>query len=143
MRVATFSIVVGNRACPCRCPFCVSRMTGFGELPEEAGSVNLQNLHTACMLAKAGQTTTVLLTGKGSPTLFPDQITSHLGSLQPYGFPFLELQTDSFALGHLAVCHPKQAGAIRRDHLVRWRELRLGTVALSVVSTDDAANARI
>ena len=30
-----------------------------------------------------------MLTGRGEPTLFPDQITDYLEHLQPYGIPFV------------------------------------------------------
>ena len=37
MRIQTISVVVGTRAGNARCPFCVSRMTGFSELPATRG----------------------------------------------------------------------------------------------------------
>ena len=64
MEIQTFSIVVGTRACNASCPFCVSRMTGFGKLPK-ARVINERNFRKACLLAERAGSTTVLMTGKG------------------------------------------------------------------------------
>jgi len=163
MKINTFSIVIGNKACNARCPFCVSRMTGFTEVSGQAGrklpmqdsSGNLDreiaegkflwNFTSAKSLAKTAGTTTVLLTGKGEPTLFPDEITAilrHLRNKQTGEpeFPIIELQTNALKIGQ----------AIRSDlnakilnDLALWRELGLSTIAISVVSTEDEENAQV
>ena len=66
MHFQTFSIVVGTRACNASCPFCISKQTGLFGTPIK---VNWRNFHIACNLAQKANTTTVLLTGKGEPTL--------------------------------------------------------------------------
>lgn len=54
MKIQTFSIVVGNRACDARCPFCVSRLTGFATLPKTR-KINRINFDKACRLAQFGE----------------------------------------------------------------------------------------
>ncbi|MDO8598925.1 MAG: hypothetical protein Q7S02_02355, partial [bacterium] len=55
MKIQTFSIVVGTRACNARCPFCVSRMTGFDELPKR-GAISAKNFSVAARLAQIAGT---------------------------------------------------------------------------------------
>jgi len=133
VRIQTFSIVVGTKACNARCPFCVSRMTGFEPVIGKSRDINDVNLEKACRLAQVAGTTTVLLTGKGEPTLYPDEITRYLQELEPWKFPFIELQTNAIRLGQLAIGDTKKAGfmpAVPMD----WRLLGLNTIAISAVS---------
>lgn len=119
MKIQTMSIVVGTRACNARCPFCVSKMTGFKEpLPTEPNWVNLE---AGCRLAVMGGVTTVLLTGKGEPTLYPDLISSYLVALKRHRFPFVELQTNGLSL----------TGKL----LAAWKKGGLTTVCLSTCLT--------
>ena len=95
MHFQTFSIVVGTRACNAHCPFCISKQTGlFGTPP----TVNWRNFHIDCNLAQKANTTTVLLTGKGEPTLYPDHITDTLNGLRDYKFPLIEMQTNGILM---------------------------------------------
>jgi pyruvate-formate lyase-activating enzyme len=124
MRIQTFSVVAGSEACNARCPFCVSRMTPSydGDLHEPV--VRWRNFDIACRFARDHQVSTVLLTGKGEPTLFPGQLTRYLRHLEPHGFPFVELQTNGIAIAEQAAV---------RDRLAEWYESGLTLVALSVV----------
>lgn len=141
MKIQTFSIVAGTRACDAKCPFCVSRMTGLDALPSER-RINRRNLHKAALLAQRAGTTTVLLTGKGEPTLYPDEITEYLRLLEPYGFPMVELQTNALEMGRLAR-DGQTRSRLTAAHLRRWHEAGLDTVAISVVDVDTKANVRV
>ncbi len=138
MEIQTFSIVVGTRACNARCPFCVSRMTGFGELPQ-GRTINERNFRKACLLAERAGTTTVLMTGKGEPTLYPDEISAYLRLLDERSFPLIELQTNALDIGRLArdgSCKTK----LTRAHLEEWYENGLSTIAVSAVGIHTKAN---
>ncbi|MBI4433651.1 radical SAM protein [Candidatus Uhrbacteria bacterium] len=140
MQIQTFSIVVGTKACNARCPFCVSSMTGFGELPKR-GEIELVHFEKACRLAQLAGTTTVLMTGKGEPTLYPGQISEYLQLLASSQFPFIELQTNALDIGWLARDgQAKHAKELTRDMLVRWRRSGLNTIAISVVGIDPEQN---
>ncbi|MFH1098840.1 MAG: radical SAM protein [Candidatus Uhrbacteria bacterium] len=133
MRIQTFSIVVGTSACDGRCPFCVARMTGLGKLPKR-GVIHRPNFEKACELARLAGTTTVLMTGKGEPDLYPDEITEYLEFLRPYRFPFIELQTNALEIGRLARDGVSRIHGLTRETLVEWRANGLNTIAISVVS---------
>lgn len=142
MKIQTFSIVVGSRACNARCPFCVSAMTGYDELPPR-GEVHAVNLGKACRLAQLAGTTTVLFTGKGEPTLYPDEIGTYLDALAPYGFPLIELQTNGLEIGRLARDGRSRVPGLTRETLRSWARRGLNTFALSAVHTGSAANATV
>lgn len=135
MKVQTFTIVAGSEACNAVCPYCVSRMTPDYDLDERLPEVNWRNFELGCRFAKDSGVTTVLLTGKGEPTLFPDQLTAFMEALQPFAFPFLELQTNGLAIA--------DGRPVTDAHLRRWYELGLTTLALSVVHWEAAENAPI
>lgn len=128
-RVFTFSVVVGTPACDAHCPFCVSKMTGFDELPK-IEMINYRRFDKACLLAKERRATTVLLTGKGEPTLYPEQITVFLKLLSAHKFPSIELQTNALQIGRLA---NGQKSRLTEKMLLKWLELGLNTIAISVV----------
>lgn len=132
MKIATFSIVAGSRVCNARCPFCVSRMTGL-ELGSKEPEVNWRNFGIACRLAQQNNVTTVLITGKGEPTLFPHQIDKFLEHLQPYRFPFVEMQTNGLRIAN-GQCD---------EHLRRWYDAGLTTVALSLVHYEREQNQKV
>lgn len=131
MKVQTFSIVGGNEACNAACPFCVSRMTPANGVDLEEPWVNWRNFDVACRFAKDNNVSTVLLTGKGEPTLFPGQITDYLKQLRPYRFPFIELQTNGILLAQ----NPEY-----EKHMSQWYELGVTMVALSIAHHDSGKN---
>jgi molybdenum cofactor biosynthesis enzyme MoaA len=131
MHFQTFSIVVGTRACNASCPFCISKQTGLFGTPIK---VNWRNFHIACNLAQKANTTTVLLTGKGEPTLYPDHITGTLEGLRDYKFPLIEMQTNGMTMA---------GGKVTTEQLTRWYDLGLTTIALSVVHWDSKLNKSI
>jgi len=101
LKIQTFSIVIGTSACNAGCPFCVSSMTGYGVLPHNR-DIDVRNLRKACRMAQLSGCQTVLFTGKGEPTLYPDEVTEYLREMQPYDFPKIEIQTNALAIGRLA-----------------------------------------
>ncbi len=132
MKFQTFSVVVGTKACNAHCPFCISKQTGlFGTTP----TVNWRNFRIACRLAQKAETTTVLLTGKGEPTLFPNHITETLKEIGQYNFPLIEMQTNGIRLAE---------DTDEMDfYLNLWYKLGLTTIALSVVHYAQDKNAEV
>lgn len=94
-----------------------------GSLQSEP-AVNWRNLRIACRLAESCGVTTAMLTGKGEPTLFPEQITKFLDVLGEYRFPLVELQTNGIRLAEQADVYAK--------HLRDWYDLGLTTIAVSI-----------
>ena len=132
MKIQTFSIVVGGKKCNAHCPYCVSKMTGDDGLCEEAEEINVRNFHKACEFAKMSGVSTILLTGKGEPLLYPELITQYLEILQYYHFPFIELHTNGMEIDSLP-------GFL----FEKWYKLGLTTISLSCVSWDTLVNKRI
>lgn len=135
MKIQTFSIVAGSEACNARCPFCISKMTvPHGVTPKEP-EVNWRNFHKACELARSCGVTTAMLTGKGEPTLFPNQITRYLEEMREFAFPLIEVQTNGIPF----MDRPDEYG----PHLDRWHDLGLTLFAVSVVHHDPEKNRQI
>lgn len=94
MKFQTLSIVTGTQACNASCPFCVSKMTSLDYVKKQPEPINMRNLHKALKLAQLGNVSTVIMTGKGEPFLFPRQIISYLEAMERYNFPLIEIQTN-------------------------------------------------
>lgn len=122
MKISTLSIVAGTGACNASCPFCVSKMTGNTVFLLR--KINHRNLNKAILFAEQSGVSTVLITGKGEPTLYPDQITEYL-TLINNRFPFIELQTNGLTI-------ERDDTFINR--LSCWRDLGLSTVSISIIS---------
>lgn len=135
MKIATFSIVVGTAACNAACPYCISKMTGIREIGMEEPEINWRNFKKACRLAQIHNVSTVLLTGKGEPTLYPDQLLQFLSELEPFDFPVIELQTNGLALGE----DYQKYGRYLRE----WYLRGLTTIAISIVHHDSKRNKEI
>ena len=131
-RVFTFSIVVGTSACDAKCPFCVSKTTGFDQLPPSK-TVNIIRFRKAARLAQMRQATTVLFTGKGEPTLYPAEITHYLNILEPFNFPIIEIQTNALQIGRLL---EGRKSTLTKETLESWLNLGLNTIAISVVDVN-------
>ena len=134
MKFKMFSVIVGTEACIANCPFCVSGVTPNCENMKEP-KINWRNLDIACNLANRSDIDTVMLTSRGEPTLFPDQISDYLKHLKPYGFPFVELQSNCIPL---AQNHKKYD-----SYLKQWYEDGLTTITISVVSEKKEVNQKI
>ncbi len=131
MKIGTFSILVGGRSCNAKCPFCISKMTPPSGVTPASPQVNWRNFNKAALFAKSNNVTTVLLTSKGEPTLWPEDISSYLDELRRYSFPIIELQTNGVRLDGLV------------EYLRNWYNSGLTTIALSCVSVDVNDNRKI
>lgn len=135
MIIQTYTACVGGRACNAQCPYCISKMTPSQGIDLKAPTINWRNFKIGCRFARDSGVSIALLTGKGEPTLFPDQITAFLECLRPYNFPFIELQTNGILLF--------QKKDEYTEYLKRWYDLRLTTIAISIVHYDNAKNKEI
>ncbi len=106
---------------------------------QKADDINFRNFHIACRFAQLSNVSTVLLTGKGEPTLYPDHITNYLAELRDYKFPFIELQTNGLELINLQ--SKSQSGC--PNYLQQWHDKGLTTVSLSCVDFQQKHNKRI
>jgi len=143
MLINTFGVVVGTAACNAHCPYCVSRQTGPVRSPGKQVLTRHRNWQAALKLAATAGTTTLLITGKGEPTLYPDDITHFLKAAESSSLAIKELQTNGLAIGD--AIHAEQKPPPRMlEFLPTWvRNHGLNTVAISVVGVHDGQNARI
>lgn len=127
MKTHTFSIVVGTNACNANCPYCVSKMTGPVPVPPH---INWGRFNMACRIVEQARDglVTVLLTGKGEPMLYPQQITDYLRQLENFNFPLVELQTNGTLIERNKVA------------LDAWSGMGLGLVCISITSDDSCLN---
>lgn len=135
MKIQTFAIIAGTNVCNARCPFCVSKMTPAQGVLAKAPEINFRNFRKACLFAKSCGTNTVMFTGKGEPTLFPEQISGYLDALQEFNFPFIELQTN----GILFYEQKEKYLPFLKD----WYNKGMTTIAISVVHFDANKNKEI
>jgi molybdenum cofactor biosynthesis enzyme MoaA len=133
MKIQTFSILCGTAACDARCPFCVSKMTYKGGVNMAPTKINWHNFRCAKMLAKRSGVTTVMLTGKGEPTLYPDDVGAFIRHVGNH-FPFVELQTNGIGIGN---------GRVGKRTLEYWQRNGLTTLVLSVSHWKDSENKSI
>lgn len=132
MKIQTFTVVSGNAICNASCPFCVSKMTGIRGIGNKPTLINWHNFHKACRMAQINGITTVLITGKGEPTLYPEQLTDYLKHLDKYDFPILELQTNAVLFYEQEEKYDK--------YLKEWYDLGLSIISISVVHYDPEKN---
>lgn len=132
MKIQTLSIVVGSNACNARCPYCVSKLTGALRANTKSNIIKYRNLKKTLLLARQSGVTTVLLTGKGEPTLFPEEISLYLDYLEKFDFPLIELQTNGISLKDI----PDQT-------LQDWYRAGLNTICLSAADYDSQGNEEI
>ncbi|MEK7191894.1 MAG: radical SAM protein [Patescibacteria group bacterium] len=135
MRIQTFSILAGSEACNARCPFCVSKMTPPLGVELKEPEVNWRNFRKACLLAKQSGVTTAMFTGKGEPTLFPNQITKYLEAMMDFEFPIIELQSNGIMISKK---ENRYLGCLRE-----WYHLGMTTIAISIVHFDPEKNREI
>lgn len=134
MKFKMFSVIVGSEACIASCPFCVS-----GVKPNEENlkkvNINWRNLKIASNLANRSGIDTVMLTSRGEPTLFPEQISEYLEHLKEFNFPFIELQSNCIPI---AINKEKYG-----KYLKEWYNNGLTTITISVVSNRADINKKI
>jgi molybdenum cofactor biosynthesis enzyme MoaA len=138
MKIQTLSIVAGSTECNARCPFCVSKMTCSNGVKKDYQNVNWHNFHKACRLAQVSGVTTVMITGKGEPTIFPGQVGTFLNELKKYDFPLVEMQTNG-----LLFSKKNSMGLVLDHHAKSWYKAGLGMIAISVVHYIDKMNNKI
>jgi len=140
MEIQTMSIVVGGAHCNAKCPYCISKMTGLNEVKEQYLPTCKRNLYLALSHARIGNVTTLLFTGKGEPTLYPDAITKWLIDIvnwenqNSHFFPYIELQTNGIAIAN---------GDIDEVTLKEWYSYGLTTISISVAHYDYEFNKSI
>lgn len=140
-KIQTLSLVTGTEACDARCPFCISKMTPNHQLGVRQTEINLTAFTNVCQRAFIGKVETVMLTGKGEPTLFPDQLGQYLQLLKDaekhfqYTVPSVELQTNGIRIAS----RPEVYDPL----LSHWASIGLDLAAISVVSFDEAKNRAI
>lgn len=135
MKISTLSIVCGTEACNAKCPFCVSKMTPTAELPKKFDLSGVKrNLNKTIQFALQSGVSTVLITGKGEPTLFPEHVSQYIFQINNR-FPFIELQTNGITLEN----DDETIG----EYLKEWYFHGLTTVSISIVSPDAQKNKEI
>jgi molybdenum cofactor biosynthesis enzyme MoaA len=132
VKIQTLSIVCGTAACNARCSFCVSKMTPANGVELKPQEINWRNFDVAAKLARDGGCSTAMITSKGEPTLFPDDVTSFVDRSRRNGFPLIELQTNGIPIW----THREDW----QEHLSNWYWGGLTTVAISVVHHDPEVN---
>jgi molybdenum cofactor biosynthesis enzyme MoaA len=135
MKIDLYSIVAGSTACNAKCPYCVSKMTPSQGVSSEEPEVNWRNLMIGAKLARDAGAFTAMITGKGEPTVFPDQLTKYVDSLSSAGFPIIELQTNGIFFGEQK---EKYASALKA-----WYYKGLTTIAISVAHHDNEKNRQV
>lgn len=136
LRFQTMSVVAGTHICNASCPFCVSKMTGMRNIASTPEPINELNLGKAIRLAELSGVTSVLITGKGEPTLYPEHIDAYLAKLSD--FPFIELQTNGWVFGQDTYRN------LDTFHMLEgWQKAGLTTVLLSNCGPDEELNRSI
>ncbi len=135
MKIQTFTIVAGTAACNAKCPYCISKMTPKQGVNFKQPKVNWGNFEKACRLSQVNGVSTVLITGKGEPTLYPEQLTEFLKHMKKFNFPLIELQTNALVFG-------KQFQKYK-PYLKKWKELGLNTMAISIVNYSKDKNKKV
>jgi molybdenum cofactor biosynthesis enzyme MoaA len=125
MKTHTFSIVVGTAECDAKCPYCVSKMT-MTKAAKRREPINWGRFDSAMRIVEmaADGLVSVLLTGKGEPTLYPEQITEYLHRMEGR-FPLVDLQTNGINVTKMPY-----------SQLNEWRELGLSLACVSITHPD-------
>lgn len=139
MKFQTLSLVAGTQYCNARCPFCVSHMTGLKHINQRPETIHGRNLDKALRLAEIGDVTTVIITGKGEPMLFPEHIDNYLEACSRFNFPFIELQTNGSMLDSAFSKKSREEIVLR---LKEWYKMGLTTILISNVGYDIELNHR-
>ncbi len=132
MKAKIFTVIAGTKACNAQCPYCISRMTPSCGVGLDVRNFNWRNFNKAAVLADKSGVTTALITGKGEPTLFPEQISRIICELDKHNFPIIELQTNGIILD---THFPKY-----KKHLEDWYKNGLTTIAISIVHYKNKRN---
>jgi pyruvate-formate lyase-activating enzyme len=136
LRFFSLSLVIGGSpTCNARCPFCIASMTPLARSGADFVPADQTALAQVAAFARAAGADQVMLTGKGEPTLWPDEISACLETLAPFGFGHTDMQTNG-----VLIAEGRRVGPA---HLDRWWAAGLGLVAISIVSTQAERNREI
>jgi pyruvate-formate lyase-activating enzyme len=124
--VPTLNFLIGDRSCNMSCRYCISKMTegGLGEF----SPLWYTNQPLAFSVAKKYDSDTVLITSKGEPTLWRQQVCDVISRSRNEGF-IVELQTNG--------------GLLDDNYCKVLAYAGLNTIALSRVYIDTEANNEI
>ena len=139
MKISTFTIVAGTKACNCYCPCCISKMTNSNGLDDKPQDINWRNFDIACKLSLSSGTTTALITGKGEPTLQPHLISEYVDALKANGFPLIELQTNGVIFNRAFRGQDQKW----MDHLKEWYNNGMTLISLSVMHLNGDKNCQL
>jgi MoaA/NifB/PqqE/SkfB family radical SAM enzyme len=131
-KIQTFTAVAGTIACDAKCPFCVASMTTSRE-NEPPPRIDERWFYKALTMAEKSAADSFLITGKGEPTLWPDQVTKYLRLManRKSTIPFWEIQSNALRIGRLAEGMPQKG--LDKDTLRMWYDLGLDVFAISRV----------
>ena len=127
----TYSIIAGNKNCTYDCGICISKMTPDYGIGAKEPEVNWEKFERANEIAKNYNAKSVIITGKGEPTLYPAQITKYLHKLEKYNFGRIELQTNGSEIA-------KQG--LMDNFLDVWYDHGLSTISVSIYHYDEKKN---
>ena len=136
--VQSVSLLAGTKICDARCPFCVAELTPTHGLSNREVEIPIPRLRDILEYGRQGNAKTLMITGKGEPTLFPEHITKFLEETREFeektGFKFQkkELQSNGIRVAH----YPEKYHA----YLDRWKTLGLQTFIVSIVHYDPEEN---
>lgn len=127
MKATSMSINLAG-GCTARCPFCIAKMTY--QTPDNNGSL-MASLPRAWRYAERNGIDTVMITGRGEPTISPS-FSAVVNQAWDHGIPVIEVQTNGWWVGE-----PRGNA---------WKNLTmpaLSTVAISLASIDPIKSASI
>src|SRR3989344_5003737 len=129
------SIVAGTYACNAKCPFCVAHMTPSQGVTYKKLPINERNFKKACQFARDRRVSTAMITSKGEPTLFPDQVSGYMEILNEYCFSFIEIQTNGIEI--------EEQKVLKEDQLAHWYNLGMTIISLSITHYEPEMNRQI
>lgn len=125
-------------------PFCISKQTVPNGIDLKEPTVNWRNFAKACRLAEMSNVTTTIITSKGEPTLFPNQVSEYLENLQKFNMPIVELQTNGIPIANNAGERFFNTDPyFNIGYLSDWYKAGLTTIILSIVHFDPEKNRQI
>ena len=133
MKTHSFSIVVGTAECDACCPFCVSKMTQTHAPSMLNPYIDWSRFHKAMKIVEmaAHGAISVILTGKGEPTLYPKQISDYLDHMD-HRFPLVDLQTNGINIVDMP-----------DTQLMDWNLAGLSLVCISIAHHDPKTSGNI
>lgn len=122
------TVVFGTTACNCDCRFCCSALTCPMGVTEKFRGFNEIALLRMTGIAARLHCFSAVITGKGEPTLFEQDLSHLIQTLGALKVPLVELQTNGVRLPKL------------EDLIHAWYMNGLAWISISLVSWDDKEN---